>query len=90
MSRRPGLRDRLRPAEAGRLVNETRRLALLFGPVSTVAVSPDPDDDFLLAVAETASADYLVTGDKAGLLALGQHGPTRVVTAQALAEMLEK
>lgn len=90
VSRRPGLRERLRPAEAGRLVNEIRRLALLFEPAGTVAVSPDPDDDFLLAVAESAGADFLVTGDKAGLLALGRHGPTRIVTARALAEILDR
>jgi predicted nucleic acid-binding protein len=32
VSRRPALRQRLRPAEAGRLVNEIRRLALLVEP----------------------------------------------------------
>jgi putative PIN family toxin of toxin-antitoxin system len=90
VSRRPALRQRLRPAEAGRLVNEIRRLALLVEPASEVAVSRDPDDDFLVAVAETAGADFLVTGDKAGLLALGRHGPTRIVTARELAQMLGK
>jgi predicted nucleic acid-binding protein len=33
----------------------------------------DPDDDFLLALAEAGSADFLVTGDKAGLLVLASH-----------------
>ena len=32
--------------------------------------SPDPTDDFLLALSEAGKADYLVTGDKSGLLAL--------------------
>jgi hypothetical protein len=90
VSRRPALRERLRPADAGRLVNEIRRLALLVEPTSGVAVSADPDDDFLLAVAAAASADYLVTGDRAGLLALERHGPTRIVSARALAQSLER
>lgn len=34
--------------------------------------SPDPTDDFLLALSEGGEADYLVTDDKSGLLALNQ------------------
>lgn len=41
----------------------------------------DPDDLYLLALAAAADADYLVTGDRrAGLLPLGHHGRTRIVT----------
>jgi putative PIN family toxin of toxin-antitoxin system len=40
----------------------------------------DPDDDKFLALAEAVDADYLVTGD-AALLAIGQIGRTRIVTA---------
>ena len=32
--------------------------------------SPDATDDFLLAMSEAGKADYLVTGDKSGLLRL--------------------
>jgi putative PIN family toxin of toxin-antitoxin system len=88
VSRRPVLRERLRPAEAGRLVNEIRRLAILCEPVNVASISPDPDDDFLLAVAEAARADYLVTGDKADLLSLGCHRATRILTARQLVELL--
>ena len=35
--------------------------------------SPDPTDDFLLALSEAGNADYLVTCDKSALLALGRH-----------------
>ena len=45
-----------------------------------VDVSPDPYDNFLLSIAAGGRADYLVTGDKADLLALGRHGGTRIVT----------
>jgi putative PIN family toxin of toxin-antitoxin system len=88
VSRRPVLRERLRPAEAGRLVNEIRRLAILCEPVNVASISPDPDDDFLLAVAEAAHADYLVTGDKTDLLSLGRYRATRILTARELVELL--
>ena len=88
VSRRPVLRERLRPAEAGRLVNEIRRLAILCEPANVASVSADPDDDFLLAVAEAARADYLVTGDKTDLLLLRRHGATRILTARQLVELL--
>ena len=39
-------------------------------PLPIVVRSPDPTDDFLLAAAEAGGADYLVTGDKSGLLSL--------------------
>ena len=29
-----------------------------------VRLSPDPDDDYLIALAQTAGADYLVSGDR--------------------------
>ena len=88
VSRRPVLRERLRPAEAGRLVNEIRRLAILCEPGKMASISPDPDDDFLLAVAEAAHADYLVTGDKTDLLSLRRHAATRILTARQLVELL--
>jgi len=72
----------IRRREAGRLVNHIRRFAEFVAPLPTVARSADPDDDFLLALAEAGRADYLVTGDKAGLLALRNHRGTRIVTAR--------
>jgi predicted nucleic acid-binding protein len=35
--------------------------------VPRVKGSPDPNDDFLLAMSEASNADYLVTDDKSGL-----------------------
>jgi hypothetical protein len=50
--------------------------------------SDDPADDFLLAMAESGRADYLVTGDKAGLLASGRHHGTTILTARAFLDVL--
>src|SRR5450432_4220610 len=62
--RKPALASRIRPHEAGRLVNELKRLAVMVDNLPRVVRSPDSEDDFLLAAAEAGRADYLVTGDK--------------------------
>jgi putative PIN family toxin of toxin-antitoxin system len=86
VSRRPELRSRLRPSEVGHLVNELRALALFFADLPDVTASPDPDDNFLLAIAQASQADYLVTGDKSGLLALERYEGTNIITARAFVE----
>ena len=45
-------------------------------------------DDFLLALCEVAHADFLVTGDKTGLLTVGSHAGTAILTARALLDRL--
>lgn len=79
---------RIQRHEAGRLINQLRDSAIFVGDLPVVARSPDPFDNFLLALAEAGSADFLVTGDKAGLLDLKSHGRTRTVTAGAFARVL--
>jgi predicted nucleic acid-binding protein len=37
---------------------------LLDDPRAETGLTPDPDDDFLLALARSARADYLVSGDR--------------------------
>ncbi len=88
VSRRPFFAARLKRSEVGRMVNAIRRIALMYEPASAAAISLDPDDDYLLAVANAADADFLVTGDKSGLLMLKRHGRTRIVTARTLADMI--
>lgn len=88
VTRDPELRQRVKRAEAGTLVNELRALALIPKRLGRVERSSDPHDDFLLALAEAAGADYLVTGDKSGLLALHKHRRTRIVTARSFAKLL--
>ena len=88
VTRDPELRKRVKPAEAGTLVNELRALAITPKRLPRIERSSDPHDDFLLALAEAASADYLVTGDKSGLLALRRHRRTRIVTARRFGKLL--
>ena len=84
---KPRVSERIKPHNAGRLVNQIKRFAEDVGPLPRVKRSPDPTDDFLLALSEAGKADYLVTGDKGGLLALDRHKATRIVSARAFAAL---
>jgi putative PIN family toxin of toxin-antitoxin system len=85
--RKPAIAQRIKPYKASGLVNEIKELAEMVDALPRVRPSPDPSDDFLLALSEAGRADYLVTGDKGGLLALKQHKGTRIVTARAFAAL---
>lgn len=85
--RKPALAERIKPHDAGRLVNELKCLASVIGSLPHVARSPDPTDDFLLAVSEAGQADCLVTGDKSGLLTLSRHESTKIVCARDFAAL---
>ena len=85
--RKPAIAERIKPYKAGGIVNEMKKLAVSVDALPTVRRSPDPGDDFLLALSEAGRADYLVTGDKGGLLALGHHKSTRIVSARTFAAL---
>jgi putative PIN family toxin of toxin-antitoxin system len=85
---KPRVADLIKPHKAGRLVNQIRKLAEEVGELPTVERSPDPTDNFLLALAEAGQADYLVTGDKSGLLPLASHKATRIIAARDFAALL--
>lgn len=83
VTRYPKIRQRLHTALAGRLINEIRNLAtLVMPPLPEVLVSPDPYDNYLLAMARAGAADYLVTGDKRDLLSLNTYEGTKIVTVR--------
>lgn len=88
VSRYSKLRRFLKPVEAGNLVNGLRHQATVLETLPTVDLSPDPDDNPVLAMAEASQAQYLVTGDKKDLLALGMIGGTRIVTARQFVDAL--
>lgn len=80
---------RIRSYEAGRMINDLRAFAEMIGSLPSVERCSDPDDDFLLGLAEKGQADYLVTGDKSGLLALGSHAGTSIVSVRGFIELAE-
>ena len=82
VTRYPKIRERLTSALAGRLINDIRDLAVLLPLLPVVTASPDPDDNYLLAMAAAGSADFLVTGDKRDLLALRLFEGTKIITVR--------
>ena len=85
---KPKVANLIKPYKAGRLVNQIKKLAEGIGELPRVKRSPDPDDNFLLALVKAGNADYLVTGDKSGLLSLASHKSTRIITARDFASLL--
>ena len=85
---KPKVADLIKPYKAGRLVNQIRKLAKGVTELPRVKRSPDPGDNFLLGLAEAGKADYLVTGDKSGLLVLARHKSTRIISARDFAALI--
>ncbi len=85
---KPVLAARIKFHRSDHLVNSLYKLAEDVGPLPLVERSADPEDDFLLAMAEVGKADYLVTGDKSGLLVLVRHAGARIVSARQFLELL--
>ena len=54
------------------------------------AVPDDPKDDPIIATAVAAKADYLVTGDRAHLLPIGQYGGIRIVSPKEFLDILNR
>lgn len=82
VTRYPKIRERLSPSLAGRLINEIRDLAVLLEALPIVTASPDPYDNYLLAMASAGAADFLVTGDKRDVLALKLFEGTKIITVR--------
>jgi putative PIN family toxin of toxin-antitoxin system len=83
VSRYPKLTAILPAHRVGAMINNMQRaivLGVLPDRLDDIKAS-DPDDTFLLGMAQASQADYLVTGDRrAGLLQRGSQGRTRIVT----------
>lgn len=88
VARRPVLRARILPSTVGRLIRDLRKLAEVLTRLHAVERSADPADNFLLAMADAGNANYLVSGDRRGVLALGTHGITQIVRARDFLDVL--
>lgn len=87
-SRYPKFSGMLKPHKVGSLINYLRKSTLLQEETSSTELN-DPDDVFLLALAEKGNADFLVTGDKrAGLLQQKSVGRTRIVTPKEFCDLI--
>jgi len=88
VSRYARLRPYLEPSAAGTMLNEIKVVAAILQKLPKVDRSQDSADNYILAMAEAGKADYLVAGDKAGLLQLKQHAKTKIVTVRKMVEIL--
>jgi len=88
VTHRSSVRPLITPAHAGRFINDLHRFATVPDRLSVVDRSRDPNDDFLLAMAEADAVDYLVAGDKRDVLALKRHGNTTIITAKEMLPLL--
>ena len=80
----------LRPTEAGNLANGLKQHAIVLTELPEVDLSRDPQDNPVIAMAIEGKADYLVTGDRRGLLSLKRVGGTRIVTAAEFLKILKR
>ncbi len=88
-SRYPKLRAILQPHRVGHMINNLHR-ATIIDRLPSGYEATDPDDAWLLALADTAAAEYLVTGDKRSrLLARPRIGTARILTAAAFCDVLD-
>ena len=87
-------RERLRPyirsEEAQDLIRNLEAIGEVVSDLPTVNVSPDPDDNPILATAIAGQADLIVSGDKRHMLVLGQVDNIPIVTAAAAAERVAR
>ena len=78
----------MKKPSVGRSKSIGKWTSIVVSQLPIVDLSPDPWDNFRLALAEKGKADFLVTGDKAGLPILGRHGRTAIVTVRELLDCL--
>ncbi|MFI4986409.1 MAG: putative toxin-antitoxin system toxin component, PIN family [Alphaproteobacteria bacterium] len=69
------------------LLARVRSQGELLHPEPSPSTSPDPGDAKFLACAQAARADFIVTGNKRDF-PQGQYGPTRVVNAGELLDLI--
>ena len=84
----PKLQKYLKLHEAETMLHHIKEQATFAKDLPDISMSPDPDDDFILATALATGANYLVTGDKSDLLPLLSVEKVRIVTATTLVNVL--
>ena len=75
--------------EADQFINALKSRLKPILVTSIVEASADPNDNFILALAKDGEADYIVTGDKRGLLDLGSFESIPIVRLQLFLDIIE-
>lgn len=85
-SRYPKFKHLLQPHLVGAMLNNMQK-SIVISHLPAGYEANDPNDAWLLALADISTSHYLVTGDKkAGILSLKRAGTTRIVTAAAFCD----
>lgn len=85
--RKPYFRERVDEQELGEIITAITDAGILFAdPIDPEPVLRDPDDDYLVALARAADAEYIVTGDKDLLEHIGLAPPA--INARNACELL--
>lgn len=87
---RKHLRDKYRYSdeEVAYFISGLRNFVTIVSDLPTVQIVRDPNDDFIIATAIKANADYLVARDN-DLLTLGSHENTLIVTPETFSQILQ-
>ena len=78
----------IRPEEASDLLYNLESIGVLVTNLPQINLSPDPDDNPILATAMAGRADLVVSGVKKDMLALGQVGDIPIITPVQAIEKL--
>jgi putative PIN family toxin of toxin-antitoxin system len=84
----PKLARYIKADEATIVISGLATYALIATNLPVIKASPDPDDNVIIATAVSGNCDYIVTGDKADLLALKKVGTVDIITARAAVEIV--
>ena len=77
---RDSLKRFIHPAEANDLIHHMATVAVVIAELPKIALSPDPDDNAILATGIAGRADMIISGDKNDVLALGNAEGIPIVT----------
>jgi uncharacterized protein len=88
--RRPRLQKYVFPEAVQEMIRGLRVEAELVDADTTeVAYSPDPDDNRILEIAIAGQANYVISGDRADMLALGEVDGIPIITARQAVDILD-
>ena len=82
------LKPLIKPAQARDFVENVDALAIMAVDLPALEVSPDPDDNVILATAVAGDAEAVVSGDKGDMLSLGEVEGIPIITAREAVERL--